>query len=65
MAISRLVDKNPDALLNEEFSKMNNKTLKLLQLFETLVPKRAQDLRDKEYSEAILKEIKDRKEEEQ
>ena len=41
---------------------MNQKTLKLLQIFETLVPKRSAELRDKEYSETILKEIKQRKE---
>ena len=65
MAISRLVDKNPDVLLNEEFSKMNAKTLKLLQIFETLVPKREEDLRKKEYSDVILKEIQTRNEEEE
>ena len=65
MAMSRLVDKNPDVMLNEEFSKMNAKTLKLLQIFETLVPKRTEEVRKKEYSEVLLKEIKDREEEEE
>jgi hypothetical protein len=37
---------------------MNNKTLKLVQIFETLAPKRSNELLEKEYSEAILAEIK-------
>lgn len=44
---------------------MNNKTLKLIQLFETLVPKRSEDLLKKEYSDEILKEIKSREEQEE
>lgn len=44
---------------------MNSKTLKLIQIFESMVPKRTEEVLSKEYSEDILKEIKNREEEEQ
>lgn len=60
LAISRLVDKNPVQLLNEQFTKINSKTMKLLQIFETLVPKREKTIRSNEYSPPIKKELHER-----
>jgi len=42
------------------FGKMNSKSVKLLCIFETLVPSRDVELLKQEYSEAISKEILER-----
>ena len=60
--MSRLVDRNPDEVLGAAFNQMNAKSLKLLQMFETAVPRREEKLRNLEYSDQILKEIRDREE---
>ena len=62
MAISRLVDKDPNTLVNEYFGKLNQKSLKLIQVFEAMSPKRDKKLMDLEYSDAILKVIREREE---
>jgi hypothetical protein len=62
LAMSRLVDRNPDQIIGEQFAKLNSKTLKLMQVFESVVPKRKKETIDLEYSETILKEIRDREE---
>jgi flagellar hook-basal body complex protein FliE len=58
MAISRLVDTNPDVNLDRSIQKINDKQIKALQICEMLAPKRSEEIRRDELSEA-LKKVRD------
>lgn len=56
MAISRLMDKDPDAEIDNLLSnRVGNKALKALQIFEIMAPRRSEEIRSKELSAEIEK----------
>jgi len=61
LAMSRLVDVDPEAFLNGAIDKFSWKQLKLIQMFEVMNPERTQEELDKEYSEDIKKIMDERK----
>lgn len=60
MALSRLLDTDPDAKILECINYVGSKNLKTLQLFETLSPLRSQEVRDKEISAELTKLLEER-----
>lgn len=60
MALSRLLDTDPDAKILECINYVGGKNLKTLQLFETLSPLRSQEVRDKEISAELKKLLEER-----
>lgn len=60
MALSRLLDTDPDARILEYINYVGNKNIKTMQLFETLSPLRSQEIRDKEISAELKKVLEER-----
>ena len=60
MALSRLMDIDPDAKILEYINYVGQKNIKTMQLFETLVPLRSQEIRDKEISAELKKILEER-----
>ena len=61
LAVSRLVDVDPAAVMAENVGKIGRKTLKILHIFELLNPQRSQEELDKEYSADLAKVVAERK----
>lgn len=62
IAISKLVDVDPQANIDKALGKISSKNLKAMHILEMMSPKRTEDVRRKELSEKIMK-VRDEREE--
>ena len=53
LAISRLLDQNPFVVVYAAITQVSNKSLKAMQMFETMAPIRSKEKKDEEYSEEV------------
>lgn len=62
IAISKLVDADPQANIDKALNKISGKNLKAMHILEMMSPKRSEEIRRKELSDKIMK-IRDEREE--
>ena len=62
IAISKIVDENPEANIDKGLQKIASKSIKSLHCLELMNPKRSEEIRRKELSEKLIK-VRDEREE--
>lgn len=59
MALSRLLDVSPEAMIDAGITQVSNKGVKAMQIFETLAPIRPKETIEKEYTPKIKEAMED------